>query len=381
MSAVTTRDRADRAGIDQAALARRAPATADLLELANWLHNHGAGHLSPIERLELAERLITRRRFLIGAGALVLAGCGAPSASAPTATPAATRLVKHAFGETEVPVVPQRVVALHDSYLLDALVALEVAPVGAAIWWAENAEWPWLPHLRGETELDSTRPIGTSDAPNLEQIATLDPDLILGMEFEGHGEIYDQLSQIAPTVIIADSYPQITPALLQIGAAVGREPRAEALVAEYEQAAAEIRQAIAARADIGAVSVFRFVEEGFQTQAPDRWVGQVLADAGVPRPASQRRESQTVSLERVDLIDGDVLIVFDATTDDPAETRARIMDNPIFSQLKAVQNDTVYVVGSHWNSSGFLWARLLQADLRTIFVEGREPAYSTEPTD
>jgi iron complex transport system substrate-binding protein len=246
-----------------------------------------------------------------------------------------------------------------------------VAPIGAASWWAENAEWPWLPHLRGQTELTSTQSVGTSDAPNLEQIAVLAPDLILGMEIEGHGEIYDQLSRIAPTVIIANTYPQITPGLVQIGAAVGREPRAAGLVAEYEQAAAEIRQAIATRSDIGAVSVFRFVDEGFQTQAPDRWVGQVLADAGVPRPESQQQASQTVSLERVDLIDGDVLIVFDATTEDQAQTRARIMDNPLFAQLKAVQNDAVYVVPYYWNSSGFLWARLLQNDLRTIFVEGQ----------
>jgi len=54
------------------ALAHRAPKTADLRELATWLQVNGAAHLSAIERIELAERLVTRRRFLIGAGALAL---------------------------------------------------------------------------------------------------------------------------------------------------------------------------------------------------------------------------------------------------------------------------------------------------------------------
>jgi ferric-dicitrate binding protein FerR (iron transport regulator) len=62
------------------ALARHAPATDDLLEVADWLGANGSHHLSAIERIELAERVISRRRFLIGAGALALGsvtGCGA----------------------------------------------------------------------------------------------------------------------------------------------------------------------------------------------------------------------------------------------------------------------------------------------------------------
>jgi iron complex transport system substrate-binding protein len=53
-------------------LTRRTPAIDDLLELAAWLQDNGHTHLSVIERIELAERLITHRRFLIGAGALAV---------------------------------------------------------------------------------------------------------------------------------------------------------------------------------------------------------------------------------------------------------------------------------------------------------------------
>lgn len=75
------------------ALARRAPATDDLLELATWLRDHGPAHLSAIERIELAERLITRRRFLIGAGALAV---GAMTGCGPAARLSTTRVTRQA---------------------------------------------------------------------------------------------------------------------------------------------------------------------------------------------------------------------------------------------------------------------------------------------
>lgn len=32
----------------------------------------------------------------------------------------------------------------------------------------------------------------------------------------------------------------------------------------------------------------------------------------------------------------------------------RIVENPLFSQLRAVKNDAVYMAPAYWNSSGFL---------------------------
>lgn len=106
---------------DLTILARRAPATDDLIELAAWLHANGSQQRSLIECIELAERLITRRRFLIGAGALVLAGCGAPSVSTPTATVATTKTVTDMYGTVEVPVEPQRVYCTYDDVLACAI--------------------------------------------------------------------------------------------------------------------------------------------------------------------------------------------------------------------------------------------------------------------
>ncbi|NJM08668.1 hypothetical protein HC891_24490 [Candidatus Gracilibacteria bacterium] len=76
-------------------------ATISIPALAAWLQNNGASHLRPIERIELAERLITRRRFLIGVGALgvgAITGCGPQEqASAPPAT-----VARHASSSTQL---------------------------------------------------------------------------------------------------------------------------------------------------------------------------------------------------------------------------------------------------------------------------------------
>lgn len=103
-------------------------------------------------------------------------------------TPSAVRLVKHAMGETLVPANPQRIVTL-DSYTLEAVLALNIKPIGAA-----RTDWD---HLRDR--LVGVANVGLSGEPSLEKVLALKPDLILGNSYQQ--SVYNQLSQIAPTVL------------------------------------------------------------------------------------------------------------------------------------------------------------------------------------
>jgi iron complex transport system substrate-binding protein len=165
-------------------LAHRAPATDD----------HGAAHLSTIERIELAERLITRRRFLIGAGALVLSACGVPGeqATEPTATVATTRTVTDHLGRTvNIPANPQRIVALDNNRMIVHLVELGLPVVGATTNGGILA--PTLGDMR-----DQIASVGEVNEPSIETITALQPDLIM------HNTYYEpsigMLEQIAPVV-------------------------------------------------------------------------------------------------------------------------------------------------------------------------------------
>src|SRR5690349_13787989 len=83
------------------------------------------------------------------------------------------RLVKHAMGETKVPAHPQRVVVL-DTGELDDSIALGVIPVGSVSALKDSG---YLSYLQDKTK--NIVNVGTIAQPNLEKIASLNPDLIL----------------------------------------------------------------------------------------------------------------------------------------------------------------------------------------------------------
>ena len=131
---------------------------------------------------------------------LVLAGCGSAdertTASAPSTAAEEARTVEHAAGTTEITGTPERVVVL-DTGELDAVLALGVTPVGAVRTGVSDE----LPAYIEDAGVDPAEiaNVGTIAEPALEQIAALEPDLVLSNAVR-HADIYDQLSAIAPTV-------------------------------------------------------------------------------------------------------------------------------------------------------------------------------------
>ncbi len=115
----------------------------------------------------------------------------------------------------------------------DYLLALGVTPVGIREWFGEKpfATWPWAAdELGGATPEVLTREL------NYEQIAALQPDLLVGLYSGMTEEEYRLLSQIAPTVAPSPDFPDFAIPWQEqtriIGRALGRRERAEELVAE-----------------------------------------------------------------------------------------------------------------------------------------------------
>src|SRR6218665_2436248 len=118
-------------------------------------------------------------------------------AMALAATGVEARSITHAMGTTEVPDSPQRVVILTNEGT-EALVDLGVIPVGAAESWDQS---PYYDHFEGK--LEGVPTLGYENAVNLELIAALEPDLIIGNKVRQEA-VYEQLSAIAPTVFSED---------------------------------------------------------------------------------------------------------------------------------------------------------------------------------
>jgi uncharacterized protein YcbX len=140
----------------------------------------------------------TRREFLIGAaGLLVFAPYGCGNGGQSDGPSGETRTVRHALGETKVPPRPGRIVAVTGQMDLDALLALGLQPVAAgANFENDTGVNPWSQDRLDDVEVFKFRP-----EVNVEQVATFEPDLIIGHE-GWMGPVYDQLREVAPTVVV-----------------------------------------------------------------------------------------------------------------------------------------------------------------------------------
>lgn len=269
------------------------------------------------------------------AAAVALSACGT---DAPSVQEDDTRTVTHFRGTTEVPADPQRVVVL-DLGELDSAIALDVTPVGAVKAPVEEGLLSYLEDEAKDIEL-----VGEIGEPDLEKIAALEPDLILGSDIRVK-DFYDELSAIAPTVFTETVGVTWKDNLAVHAEALGKQDEAEKLLAAYEQRVKEVGEKVA---DDLAVSIVRFVPGEIRLYAQDNFIGTVLKDAGIARPAAQdvAEFSVTVSAEQIDKATGDV--VFVGTYGDPAETDGpAVLGGPLWKKLPAVQTGKVHTVDDH----------------------------------
>jgi iron complex transport system substrate-binding protein len=282
--------------------------------------------------------VLPQKILLVGlsaATALSLAACGGSDASTDATATADTRTVQHFRGSTEVPADPQRVVVL-DLGELDSAIALGVTPVGAVKAPVEEGLLSYLEQEAAGIEL-----VGEIGEPDLEKIAALEPDLILGSDIRVK-DFYDELSAIAPTVFTETVGVTWKDNFAVHAEALGREGKAEELLAAYESRAKEVGEKVA---DDVEVSIVRFVPGEIRLYAQDNFIGTVLKDAGIARPAAQdvAEFSVTVSPEQIDKAAGDV--VFVGTYGDPAETDGpAVLGGPLWKRIPAVQAGDVHTV-------------------------------------
>lgn len=297
-------------------------------------------------------RLLPRLSLLALLASLVvaLAACGSDDdnggdggSAAATATNAATAgdfpiTIENTLGTVEIEQAPERVVAL-DFASADAALALGVTPVAIArVDYAEGGVQPWTEQALGGGETPEL--ITTSSGYPVEQIAAQRPDLILATNAYGIGEVYDELSQIAPVVAFGtgegeDTWQQATE---RIGRALGREQEAAGLIAETEQQVADARKANPAF-EGKTVAFFNVVDRtAWAIDEPSDFSIKFLSDLGfVLSPAIERLRGAEgraqISAERYELLDADVMM---GTSPSPAELRA-LAASPLFARLPAVR--------------------------------------------
>ena len=105
------------------------------------------------------------------------------------------KTIVHDFGTTKLKKVPKRIVILDNLYG-EILNPLDITPVGATTGQADSQEFSTL--FKKQYKYAKVVSVGWQGNPDLDKIAELKPDLIL---MTGEQEdLYDELSEIAPTV-------------------------------------------------------------------------------------------------------------------------------------------------------------------------------------
>lgn len=191
--------------------------------------------------------------------------------------------------------------------------------------------------------------------PNAEAIAAASPDLIIIAATGGDSalKLYDQLSAIAPTLVIDygdKSWQQLAE---QLGVATGREKEAHDVVDRFEQRVQAIKQAITLPPQ--PVSALVYYEDGrgvnIWTRASAQ--GQLLSELGfqladlppnLPTETSQgkRRDIVQISGENMaDSLNGKSLLLFSADE----KTVGNLMNNPFLRHIEPVEQQHVWAMG------------------------------------
>ncbi|MFD3258399.1 iron-hydroxamate ABC transporter substrate-binding protein [Paenibacillus lentus] len=198
-------------------------------------------------------RFLSSQRLVLVCLAMLwlLGGCGSASSGSPASAAkqgeqppsaesvpqsneagdsSATRIFSTVKGDIEIPANPQRIVT---QGFLPYFLVFDVKPVGAPSWELK------YPHLAGKT--DGIEDIGVIEASSLEKILALQPDLIVTVA----EEMYDQLSKIAPTVVIPyDTIGDAHKDLRLFGELLGKQEEAEQWLADFDKKVADSKEKI-----------------------------------------------------------------------------------------------------------------------------------------
>ncbi|WP_034336057.1 ABC transporter substrate-binding protein [Deinococcus misasensis] len=259
---------------------------------------------------------------------------------------------KHDAGTVNLDKTPKRIVAL-GPHALDLLLSLGVQPVGygeAAQLEVTNFGEP-LKQIKYLGKWVTSAPVNVGDRfnPNLEVLMALKPDLIVGETFASG--VYNQLSQIAPTMLFSgtgrNEWKRTLPLLAR---AVGRELQAAQTLNGYRKYIAQARKAVqplvkSKRFMVAWNSGFA-VNNTFTVLSGNDYTAGVLEDLGVKLVAAPNNQP-TLSLEGIGALKPDAVLVLSAGKNTPEAARQDWFNQPLLKALPVSKQQQVYFLDYH----------------------------------
>ncbi|MFQ4141257.1 iron-siderophore ABC transporter substrate-binding protein [Chlorogloeopsis sp. ULAP02] len=284
------------------------------------------------------------------------------------------RIIQHAMGKTCTPLNPQRIVT-SDILSLANLIALDIKPIAAGVWSPIEGTME-IPHLANKIQGIALHSF--SNQPNLEKILLLKPDLIISISLPSLRGVYKQFSQIAPTVLIP--WTEISrdwkQHLKETAKVFGKTEVATQLLNGYYQRVEKLKQALGTLHKYPQNNYtqpfqasFVFVSDGLYLAQRNSFSATILNDLGLLSPKLLNNLALPISDESLPTIDSDVLFIGTYQQSDRS-TLERLQRKPLWSKIKAVQQNQVYFVDFQtWYGSDFLAAHAVLDDIEKYLLK------------
>ena len=286
--------------------------------------------------------------------AVFLSGCSGQDSEQAGITSGNTRRVTHIMGVTEVPDQPQRIVVLSVE-ATETLLALGIKPVGAVRSETASPMDTWFAHIRDEME--GTSVVGRETQVNLEAVASLQPDLIIGIKARQEA-LYPQLSAIAPTVFTDQFQGRLRENLVQVSKAVGMEHEGSEILNDLdnriEQLSFKLNDAGFLEQEVG---VYRFQVTGARYYYNTSFAASLIKELGFARPELHDKDdfAEPLTMERIPEANADIQFYFTFAAADPeagTENTNNWLQHPLWQELRAHQKGQIYQMDNDiWNKS------------------------------
>lgn len=272
---------------------------------------------------------------------MMLVGCGSAGTGTSDTSKAETVTVTDVKGEVTIPANPERIVDLSGNS--DILSILGYTVVGTAN--SDAYDYTKFPTYL-EEKLKGATILGYSmqDTMDVEAIMNLNPDLIIISTVQE--KMYDQLTEIAPTVMIQLEALNWKEDIKSFAKVFGKEDAADKWIKAYEEKATKAGDAI--KKEYGENTTYlSFLASGGQFFIFDgAGFGSVLyEDMDLAKPAGMPKQSDislpVVTYEGLASIQADYIFVMAADED-----LAALQSNSIWNSLPAVKAGHVVVLPS-----------------------------------
>ena len=268
--------------------------------------------------------------------AMMFVGCASNSATNEDKVNGNTVTVTDVRGEVEIPADPQRIVDWSGNSDILSILGYDV--IGTAN--SDAYDYTKLPSYLEET-LSGAEILGYSyqDTMDVEAIMNLNPDLIVISTIQE--KMYDQLSEIAPTVMIQLEALNWKDDVRALGKVFGKEEVANEWIANYEAKAKEAGDKI--KSEFGEDTTYLSIlanPNGFNVFDGAGFGDVLYSDMGLAKPVGMPEQTDVslpvVSYEGLASIQADYIFVMGSD-----EELAQIKSNPIWNSLPAVKDGHV----------------------------------------